>query len=222
MDNIYASPHFIIKKLQVRCFKKLSPALGGTVLDVGCGTKPFKHHFSHSTYISMDASGGLSPSVFASSQAIPFKNESFDTVLCTEVLEHTENVQVTLSEIKRVLKIGGYLYLTVPQSWPLHYEPNDFWRFTRHGAEYLIQDAGLRFIDVERIGGIISLLGQHLIDAWWATLVRWLSFMGQRWAERLASCICLPASLLFYYLGRITDSTDKRYALGWAVLAKND
>ena len=222
MNTIYTSPYFIIKKLQRNHFVKIFPLFKGTVLDLGCGTKPYKHYFSHSKYISMDTSPGLSPSVCGVSHAIPFKKESFDTVLCTEVLEHVRDLQSTLTEIKQVLKKGGYLYISLPQSWPLHYEPNDFWRFTCYGAEHLLTHAGLRVISTVKIGGIVSLLGQHLVDAAWVTLTRQCGFLGERFAEKLASCLCLPASLAFYCLGTISDPLDKRFALGWAVLAKND
>jgi ubiquinone/menaquinone biosynthesis C-methylase UbiE len=43
----------------------------------------------------------------ADAHALPFKDEFFDLVICTEVLEHVEQPQVVLGEMKRVLKKGG-------------------------------------------------------------------------------------------------------------------
>lgn len=43
----------------------------------------------------------------ASAEKIPYKANCFDIVICTEVLEHVENPQMVLQEIKRVLKKGG-------------------------------------------------------------------------------------------------------------------
>jgi ubiquinone/menaquinone biosynthesis C-methylase UbiE len=52
--------------------------------------------------------------IVASASELPFKNGSFDIVLCTEVIEHVENQSKVLTEIFRVLKRGGYLAITTP------------------------------------------------------------------------------------------------------------
>jgi len=52
--------------------------------------------------------------IIASISNLPFKDETFDLILCTEVIEHVENQNKGLSEVFRVLKKGGYLVLTTP------------------------------------------------------------------------------------------------------------
>ncbi len=52
--------------------------------------------------------------VKADIQELPFKNETFDVVICNHVLEHVADLSKALSEIKRVLKLGGYAILQVP------------------------------------------------------------------------------------------------------------
>ena len=47
-------------------------------------------------------------------EELEFKDNLFDEIHCTEVLEHVENFEKTMKEIKRVLKDGGKLTLTVP------------------------------------------------------------------------------------------------------------
>lgn len=49
---------------------------------------------------------------------LPFADNSFDKIICSEVLEHIENYQGVLQEIKRVLKSGGILAISVPRAWP--------------------------------------------------------------------------------------------------------
>lgn len=44
----------------------------------------------------------------ADAHKIPYENETFDTVICTEVLEHVDDPEAVLSEIKRVLKKDGW------------------------------------------------------------------------------------------------------------------
>ena len=45
---------------------------------------------------------------------LPFEDSAFDLVLCTETIEHVRDVQLFLSEIRRVLRPGGMLALTTP------------------------------------------------------------------------------------------------------------
>ena len=50
----------------------------------------------------------------ASASNLPFRNESFDVVLCTEVIEHVDKQKAALSEMLRVLKRRGVLAITTP------------------------------------------------------------------------------------------------------------
>ncbi len=52
--------------------------------------------------------------IVASADKLPFANNSFDIVLCTEVIEHVNKPLKTISEIKRVVKPGGVIVLTTP------------------------------------------------------------------------------------------------------------
>ncbi len=219
---VFYSPYFIIKKLQLEVLKKYSGYLKGRVLDIGCGLKPYKKYLTLSSeYTGMDESKEVSPDVLAKSDKIPFSDGYFDSVLCTELLEHLPEPQDTLLEIKRVLKKGGYLYLTVPQEWCLHYEPQDYFRFTKYGIKYLLEKNGFEVIRIDRIGGTFSLIGQRVIDMSWHLAVRMMKHIcGLKYAEKIASALCSPFSLAFYLLGTVADNIDKSDAIGWAVLAK--
>ncbi|WXG39934.1 MAG: methyltransferase domain-containing protein [Candidatus Freyarchaeum deiterrae] len=57
--------------------------------------------------------GGVSETL-ASGTDLPFEDETFDLVLCNDVIEHLDKQEELIREIYRVLKEGGYLYLTTP------------------------------------------------------------------------------------------------------------
>jgi SAM-dependent methyltransferase len=66
------------------------------------------------------------------------KSESFDHVVCTEVLEHTLRPFDAIDEIFRILKPGGHLFLTVPFNFRIHGPLPDCWRFTEHGLRSIL------------------------------------------------------------------------------------
>ena len=218
--ELLTNPLFIIKNLQKESFRKHFSYLKGVILDVGCGMKPYQKYVEATSYIGIDASFKVSQDVVASSEFLPFESDCFDGVICTEVLEHLKEPQRCLSEIRRVLKPGGTVYLSVPQNWGLHYEPHDYWRFTRYGLEFLLEESDFKIVSVERIGGVFSCAGQELIDAVWAALVKIFSFLGPRWAERVAMLFVFLPSFIFYIVGKLADGMDKRFAIGWAIVGR--
>lgn len=57
------------------------------------------------------------------------KSDSYDLVVCTEVLEHVKKPWLAADEMYRVAKNNGYILLTVPCNIKFHGCPDDFWRF---------------------------------------------------------------------------------------------
>lgn len=62
-----------------------------------------------------------------------FEDNSIDVIICLEVFEHLKNPFKARDEIKRVLKKGGLLIGSSPFIFPLHDEPEDYFRFTKYG-----------------------------------------------------------------------------------------
>ena len=58
---------------------------------------------------------------------LPFADETFDHVICSEVLEHIDDYQGVLNEISRIIKPGGTLIISVPRRWP----EKICWRFSK-------------------------------------------------------------------------------------------
>jgi SAM-dependent methyltransferase len=86
------------------------------VLDIGCGTAPYKPIFTRlgCEYIGCDLKSEDDQSevnVFiAPGEKIPLEDASADMVVSFEVLEHVADVDFYLSECRRLLKQGGYCY----------------------------------------------------------------------------------------------------------------
>jgi ubiquinone/menaquinone biosynthesis C-methylase UbiE len=93
---------------------------------------------------------------------------SFDSVVCTQVLEHVSDPRKVLDEIFRVLRPGGKALLSVPQCNELHEEPADFYRYTRFGIRALAERCGFEVLVIDQRGQYSSLVAQlrirYLID----------------------------------------------------------
>lgn len=64
----------------------------------------------------------------------------FDALLCTEVLEHVVDPFAAVREMRRILKVGGYLLVTTPLNARIHGPVPDCWRFTEFGLKVLFRD----------------------------------------------------------------------------------
>ncbi len=144
----------------------------GTVLDVGCGLMPYKAMLlsppSRATkYVGLDLPdsalyGDTKPDATWDGTTIPFPDASFQSILCTEVLEHCEHPVALLREISRVLTPGGFLLATTPFFWPLHEVPNDYRRLTPFGLDQAFREAGFLSPRIKPFGGWDASLAQML------------------------------------------------------------
>jgi len=104
-------------------------SVSGRVLDLGAGLQPFAELLPPRT-VALDHRSRPGLHLVADAHRLPFKDETFDAVVCTEVFEHLIDPPTAAREIIRVLKPGGRLALTTRFCFPLHERPADFWRFT--------------------------------------------------------------------------------------------
>lgn len=132
IDPVFAKrAEFILKAVE-----KEKPS---KILDVGCGRGFYVNALSKypfvkkvygvdvsSSYISIAKKTKNSKANFikASIYKLPFKDKEFDLVICSEVLEHLKKEYAGLREIRRVLKHGGILLITVPnENFPFLWDP---------------------------------------------------------------------------------------------------
>lgn len=152
----------------------LRPALrlaGGRVLDVGAGQSPWRDWLPASTtYQGIDVGHAdefgmgskRSDVIYYDGRLMPFDDAAFECALCIEVLEHSEDPQLLISEMARVLQPGGVLLLTVPWSARQHHLPHDYHRFTRERLHGLLVQNGFTDIDIRERGNDIAAIANKL------------------------------------------------------------
>jgi SAM-dependent methyltransferase len=125
-----------------------------TVLDIGCGTMPYRSLFTSrgARYLGADIDG--TPDIFIGPDgALPLADESVDFVVSFQVLEHVRYVPAYLSTARRVLKRGGGMFLSTHGVWPYHPHPTDYWRWTRDGLCVTLEEAGFRMLRLTPLCG---------------------------------------------------------------------
>jgi ubiquinone/menaquinone biosynthesis C-methylase UbiE len=157
MLGLWINPFFIIRKGLINGVKEISAHIkGGKLLDVGCGSKPYKEFFDVDEYIGIDieVSGHEHYSshidMYYDGKSIPFTDNFFDHVFSSEVFEHVFNIDELLNEINRVLKDGGTFCFTCPFVWDEHEQPYDFARYTSFAIDHLLSKHGFKLIKLSK------------------------------------------------------------------------
>ncbi len=164
---------FVIRKALLNALNKALPELKGTLVDVGCGTQPYRDYIlgnsSVSEYIGVEWEDSfylkqVRPEKQWDGKTLPFEEATVDSCMATEVLEHLPDPEQVTSEIFRILKPGGTLFLTVPFLWPLHEIPFDEYRYTPFSIKRILKHGGFKDenISISATGGWFACLAQMI------------------------------------------------------------
>ena len=136
--GVLTNPFYFARCGLFQEISSLAPFVGGRILDVGCGLKPYQSLFPGCTYVGLEIERqekclGTIADYYYKGGVLPFQDEEFDSLLSSQVLEHVEDSDQFLQEANRVLRKGGSLLLTVPFIWDEHEQPFDYRRYSSFG-----------------------------------------------------------------------------------------
>jgi SAM-dependent methyltransferase len=191
-------------------FKYLNIKDGDKLLDLGCGEG---RHLIHACLqhnicgVGVDLSmhdlqttvarfapfSELNPRSYLSIQQtdatrLPFADNSFDKIICSEVLEHIEHYQDVLREIKRVLKPEGVLAVSVPRTWP----EKICWQLS--SAYHQVEGGHIRIFNARQLCAEIESLQFEYTHRYWAHALHspfwwlkclWWSSQDKSWVIKL-------------------------------------
>lgn len=128
--------------------------LKGKILDLGAGQAKYKNIIKEKaeSYTAFDLRAGENIDVVGDINQTGFADESFDTVVCTQVFEHIPTPHLAAKEIRRILKKNGFCLLTAPFLEPYHADPHDYFRYTTEGLTSLLKNEGFEIIEVNGYG----------------------------------------------------------------------
>lgn len=233
MQNLrfYISPYFIAKHYILKDIENILKqySLRGSLLDIGCGEKPYKSLFANiDTYtgidfnnysINKDFKGEVPEQYFSDNYldtlSLPYGDSSFDNAVAFQVLEHHKNPMKMISEVSRILRQGGYFLVTVPFLGGIHEEPYDYQRFTRYGLTELFEGHGFEILAIKEQGAVFStismLLNEHLNAC-----------ASRNKSSYILSAIVYFPFLVFQYLSLFLDKLfpSKRIFFNYLILVK--
>ena len=164
-------PQSTVIKFQKEVITEAKKYAKGQLIDIGCGRMPYRRVLEPlvDSYIGVDHpkisklyKSGVKPEVLADAKSLPFGNNTFDTALLIQVLEHVDSPEEVIKEAARILKPNGILIISVPFFYPLHDMPYDWGRYTSSALKSFIDKASLRLLKIEQQGSFIEFFPQIL------------------------------------------------------------
>ena len=122
--GIYLIGKYNIKNTVRDAYNSNSNAEKKLVLDCGCGRGTYSYLFNDEQYVGLDfniSSIGICKKihpekvfVVGDATKLPFRDESFENVVCSEVLEHVSNDLGVITEFERITRTPGSIVISVP------------------------------------------------------------------------------------------------------------
>jgi SAM-dependent methyltransferase len=180
------------------------------VLDAGAGELKYKEYFKHCNYVTQDLGvveewDYSSIDIKSSIYEIPVEKNSFDYIVCTQVLEHLDNPRLAFKEFNRILKKNGKIILSAPLCEGEHELPFDYFRFTQFGLKELGEKNGFKIVSIEPHGGIFI----NIEFMMWEALLKFFPRKNPVAGYVVRFTILFPLKILSGVIFNILDILDR-------------
>lgn len=176
------------------------------VLNLGSGTKIIRKDV-----INVDFYPFRNVNVVADVAELPFKDNSVDVVICESLLEHLREPERALSEMKRVLKPGGLIYVTVPFVAGFHSSPDDLYRWSKKGLRELMKKHGFKEGEIGvRCGPTSAVLS--VVNDWFAGIFSFGFSAPHQIILMLLTIITSPLKIIDHLIFKLKTSQNIAFA----------
>jgi SAM-dependent methyltransferase len=220
--GVLINPYYIIRRRLLRLIIANRSHVGGTVMDFGCGSKPYESLFSAEKYVGVDMSlsdsdyEGSCADYFYDGKTLPFEDDAFDTIFTTEVFEHVFNLDEIVTELSRVLKQNGKLVVTTPFVWVEHLVPYDYARYTTFGLRHMLEKHGFEIIVMEKSSTYVETVFQMWNAYVWQNLAKGKGIRG----VLVQLFIIAPTTVVGILLERLLPKSSDLYSSTLTVAKK--
>ena len=182
--------------------------------------------FPGKTFVASDARPGPGVDQVLDLHSIALGDATVGTAILLDTVEHVERPWEALAEIARVLKPGGVVVMTSVMFFPIHFYPDDYWRFTASGFRALLKpfddmilaSVGLKNLPHTVLGiGMKAPVSAELKARLEKTVTDWHKSGSRSWKEvalnSLPPFLSAPAYEWFAsWQARSGESKDRRHA----------
>ena len=203
----YSSYNWLIARINNGVIERNRGLIRGRVIDMGCGDCVYKEDIEEvaDEYIGVDWHDSQHEcgevDVWADlTEALPFPDDYANTIVSFQVMEHLPEPIGFLSECFRILMPGGRIIVTVPFMWGIHEEPQDYYRYTRYGLQYLLGKAGFENIEISENAGF------------WTTWILRFNYHSRRYAGSLLRIILVPVWFVGQAAAIVLDKVNRNTA----------
>lgn len=195
----------------------------GDLIDLGCGNVPlypaYKDRVSSITCVDWPTTkhklDHLDHEVDLT-QRLPFLDNSFDTIILSDVLEHIPKPGQLWSEMYRILAPGGVAIINTPFLYWVHEVPHDYYRYTEYALERFAEEANFSVISLEPIGGLPEVLADFI-----AKKPRVIPIIGHLFRKPTTILIQKMTWVFVHSLGKsMSRKTSKKFPLGYFMVVE--
>ena len=194
----------------------------GKLIDLGCGRVPlfevYRDHVDQNICVDWENTIHHSECLDYEcdiTEALPFDDGEFDTVILSDVLEHIPQPEKLWKEISRISAPKGRVLLNVPFCYWLHEEPHDFYRYTEYALRRFAELAGFRILLLKPAGGTPEVLADIL-----AKHFQTVPLVGRTIAIVIQ---LITAAFVRTTLGKkLSEKTGKKFPLGYFLIAEKN
>lgn len=142
----------------------------GKLLDLGCGNVPMFEFYKDyvSNVICVDWGSSLHDLSHLDyecdlNKKLAIEENSFETIICSDVLEHLHNPENLFLEANRLLKPKGFLLLNFPFLYGIHEVPYDYFRYTEFAIRRFAEGNKFKIVKTYSYGDLIDVLEHALL-----------------------------------------------------------
>ncbi len=190
--------------------------LSGSLLDIGCGAQIFRTLLPAGVkYRGVDTRDAKQRFGYDVPDTYYFEGDDWniagewwDTVLCTEVLEHVLDPSDFLGQVFQSLRPGGRVLITVPFAARWHFIPHDFWRYTPSSLQFLLTTAGFRDVRITARGNPLTVACYKVMALQLMLLFGTETRLHVMLAKRMSGAVLLPILVMVACLGNLSLYSD--------------